>query len=318
MPLFFVSYRREDSAGHAGRLTDALETRFGHDSVFRDVDDIVPGEDFGQVITDRLEEVAAVLVLIGPGWLEAGGEDRRLDRADDFVRREIEWALASGKPVFPILIGDAVMPDEKALPPSIKGLSARHAATLRDVSWHADIDRLQQALERQCGVRSVLRSADRAGLPALAGRRRLTLGLSVVAALFVLLAAGWMVWLDSSDFVIDGEWHGQVTYPWGITVDERFQFETVDGTISGKAGFLGVPRLIEAGAVREGRIQFETRTPDMLGNGGSGQRVHRYAGTVVDGGIEMRLTSASGQSVEAEVRFVLARPPSWKGDGQVR
>ena len=307
MPLFFVSYRREDSAGHAGRLTDALETRFGHDSVFRDVDDIVPGEDYGQVITDRLEEVAAVLVLIGPGWLEAGGEDRRLDRADDFVRREIEWALASGKPVFPILIGDAVMPDEKALPLSIKGLSARHAATLRDVSWHADIDRLQQALERQCGVRSVLRSADRAGLPALAGRRRLTLGLSAVAALFVLLAAGWMVWLDSSDFVIDGEWHGQVTYPWGITVDERFQFETNGSRLDGYAGFLGVPRLIEGGSLEDGRIRFKVGSTEMLSNGATQPRTHHYSGTFVAGRIEVTLWMASAQTADSAVRFVLER-----------
>ena len=100
MPSLFVSYRRDDSAGFAGRLTDALEQRLGIGSVFRDVDDIRPGADFETAIEHNLEKVQAVLVIIGPGWLSAGRDgERRLDRADDYVRREIECALASGKPV---------------------------------------------------------------------------------------------------------------------------------------------------------------------------------------------------------------------------
>ncbi len=103
----FISYRRDDSAGFAGRLTDALERRFGADSVFRDVDDIAAGADFGVVIEQALQQVQAVLVVIGPGWLEAAADGRRrLDQADDFVRREVESALASGKPVVPILVED--------------------------------------------------------------------------------------------------------------------------------------------------------------------------------------------------------------------
>ncbi len=43
MPSVFISYRRDDSAGFAGRLADALEQRLGAGAVFRDVDDIQPG-----------------------------------------------------------------------------------------------------------------------------------------------------------------------------------------------------------------------------------------------------------------------------------
>ena len=42
----FISYRRDDAAGYAGRLEEALERRLGRGSVFRDVLDIAPGEDF--------------------------------------------------------------------------------------------------------------------------------------------------------------------------------------------------------------------------------------------------------------------------------
>ena len=88
MARIFLSYRRDDSAGFAGRLADAMESEFGAGSVFRDVDDIRPGEDFVQAIESHLRDVGAVLVMIGPRWLDAGADGRRrLDDADDFVRQ---------------------------------------------------------------------------------------------------------------------------------------------------------------------------------------------------------------------------------------
>ena len=53
----FLSYRREDSAGFAGRLADGLEAEFGAGSVFRDVDDIRPGDDFQLAIDSQLRSV---------------------------------------------------------------------------------------------------------------------------------------------------------------------------------------------------------------------------------------------------------------------
>jgi hypothetical protein len=42
MPGVFISYRREDAGGAAGRLYDRLCAHFGSDRVFRDVDTIAP------------------------------------------------------------------------------------------------------------------------------------------------------------------------------------------------------------------------------------------------------------------------------------
>ena len=42
----FISYRRSDTTGEAGRLADALESLLGAACVFRDADDIPAGEDF--------------------------------------------------------------------------------------------------------------------------------------------------------------------------------------------------------------------------------------------------------------------------------
>ncbi|WP_288011220.1 penicillin acylase family protein, partial [Diaphorobacter sp.] len=147
MPSVFISYRRDDSAGFAGRLADALEQRLGAGAVFRDVDDIQPGADFEAVIARGLDQVRAMLVVIGPGWLDAAVDgQRRLDRPDDFVRREVEQALASGKPVVPVLVGGATMPAANALPIALRGLANRQALVLGDASWSADLARLEAVL----------------------------------------------------------------------------------------------------------------------------------------------------------------------------
>ena len=68
----FLSYRREDSAGHAGRLADHLLDRFGAGAVFMDVESIEAGVDFTQAIERAISDSDAVLVVIGP----AGSTER--------------------------------------------------------------------------------------------------------------------------------------------------------------------------------------------------------------------------------------------------
>jgi hypothetical protein len=46
----FISYRRSDSAGHAGRLYDYLKIYFGSGRLFFDVDTIQAGTNFEQKI----------------------------------------------------------------------------------------------------------------------------------------------------------------------------------------------------------------------------------------------------------------------------
>jgi predicted ATPase len=145
----FLSYRREDSAGHAGRLADHLLDRFGQGSVFVDVESIEAGADFSAEIEGAISDSEAVLVVIGPGWLDAKATSgtRRLDEPADFVRREIEAALASQVRVVPVLVGGASMPTETELPPSIAPLSRRNAVELQDRRWREDVDALIDVLE---------------------------------------------------------------------------------------------------------------------------------------------------------------------------
>jgi len=50
----FISYRREETAYPAGWLFDRLTIHFGKDKIFKDVDSIELGDDFGDVITDAV------------------------------------------------------------------------------------------------------------------------------------------------------------------------------------------------------------------------------------------------------------------------
>lgn len=298
MPKLFISYRRDDSAGFAGRLTDALEQRLGAGSVFRDVDDIRPGEDFEAVIERGLRQVQAVLVVIGPGWLAAAADGRRrLDQADDFVRREVESALASGKPVVPILVGGASMPDAAALPPTLRGLANRQALVMGDASWAADLARLQTVLAQWL----------EAPAASPAPRRRLLAGAAVV--LVALGLGGWWLWQGRGPGpeAVVGAWKAEVAYPWNLSLEETFDFALRDGRIEGQASFLGVARALEAVEWRDGRLHFLTRSETVSGNAPAREMVQRYALTPVDDTLRVRLQIHRSHSVDAPLEFVAQR-----------
>src|SRR5437762_13185902 len=91
----FISYRRDDASGHAGRLYDYLVASLGKGRVFMDVDAIAPGADFVERIDSALSRSRAMFVVIGPRWgvaTDRAGR-RRLDDPRDVVRREIAAAL---------------------------------------------------------------------------------------------------------------------------------------------------------------------------------------------------------------------------------
>jgi hypothetical protein len=71
----FLSYRREDSAGYAGRLAEHLGSDIGHQHVFMDVQDIVPGQDFAHAIENTIAACQAVMwSLDRAGWQISSNE----------------------------------------------------------------------------------------------------------------------------------------------------------------------------------------------------------------------------------------------------
>ena len=95
-----------------GRIYDRLVSEFGKARVFKDVDSIPLGQDFRGHLNDIVGGCAAVLAIIGPKWTDIRNEagQRRLEDPDDFVRIELEAALARNVPVVPVLVGHAPMP----------------------------------------------------------------------------------------------------------------------------------------------------------------------------------------------------------------
>jgi hypothetical protein len=149
MPGIFISYRRDDSAGYAGRLYDDLCDRFGSEALFRDLDSLEPGADFVEAIEEALSNCDAIVVVIGQHWLisvDAMGQ-RRLQDPSDFVRLEVEAALKRGIRVLPVLVQGAKMPSLQDLPGTLAPLARRQACELSDSRWKYDVGQLIQVLE---------------------------------------------------------------------------------------------------------------------------------------------------------------------------
>lgn len=150
----FISYRRSDTTGDAGRLADSLESLLGAACVFRDADDIPAGEDFEAVLKRELAETGVVVVLIGKQWLTE--LTRRHTRPEpDFVRIEIATALRLGKRVIPVLLQGAELPSPGSLPEELRALVNRQALSLRDEAWIQDAGRLADAIGRPYAWRNV-------------------------------------------------------------------------------------------------------------------------------------------------------------------
>lgn len=157
MADIFLSYRRQDSQSATGRLADALEVRFGPARVFRDHESIVAGEDFAAAIHRAIDASTVVLVVIGPHWVTAVDADgrRRLDDPGDFVRLEIEAALAAGVPILPVLVEGAVMPSAQAVPTSLGAFTRCQAMDLSDTRWRYDAQRLAEALQARFAIEAL-------------------------------------------------------------------------------------------------------------------------------------------------------------------
>jgi ankyrin repeat protein len=150
MVRIFISYRRDDTAGHAGRLFDRLAQRFGKSRVYRDLDSIDAGADFLETIRAQVRESDVLLALIGPRWITAADVNGhwRLASDDDLVRTEIVTALGSGTRVIPVLLAGAKMPEARNLPGDLGKLARLNAVEIRDSHFDQDVAELEEILGR--------------------------------------------------------------------------------------------------------------------------------------------------------------------------
>jgi hypothetical protein len=144
----FICYRREDSSGFAGRIYDRLRETLGGNKLFIDVDNIAPGLDFVDVLSERVGKCDALLAVIGKDWVSSADceKRRRLDDPHDFVRIEIEAALERDIRVIPVLVEGAIMPKPEDLPESLKKLSRRQGIEVSHTRFDSDVKILAHVL----------------------------------------------------------------------------------------------------------------------------------------------------------------------------
>ena len=182
MTNLFISYRRDDAAGHAGRLSDRLIARFGAARIFMDVQDIQPGQNFEQAIEQTLAACDTMLVVLGPRWLES--LRGRIASGEDFVRREIAVSLDRGMTVIPVLVGGAKMPTAEQLPKELSAFSRCQAVEVRDDRFDEDAARLVDFLAGGAAPPGVSRL----------GIRSPRVLAAAAAALVLAVGAGWVMW----------------------------------------------------------------------------------------------------------------------------
>ena len=324
MPDIFISYRREDTSGYAGRLYDQVSAHFGKEHVFMDVAGIEPGSDFVDTIEKKVGTCDALIALIGKNWLTLKDEQNRvrLGGQGDFVTVEVAAALKRDVRVIPVLVGGAKMPLRQELPDSLQLLSRHQALEISDVHFARDVSDLIEALKRPAGARTV-RSPDWIK-PALA--------LSICA-----VGVGIWIWRNSphprqplkahlvtrdsapeanttppanssktsDDANISGNWKwvGQKN---DVKYEIYFTFEVVDHKLFGKAIYPTGEAGILNGTIGQGRISFTTK---HVPNFAEEEATVTVEGTISGDEIEVFLQDKDGYSKGIAHRVAQASQP---------
>ena len=149
---FFCRHAKDFATLCPNHLATELKRAFGDDRVFLDVRNIDAGGNFTDEIEEQVRQATVLLVLIGKDWLLAHDKygRRRLDKQDDWVRKEIRIGLQRQPcKVIPVLIDDAELPDDAdALPNDIAELLHRQLMQIRQANSIRDIEALRDEIEK--------------------------------------------------------------------------------------------------------------------------------------------------------------------------
>lgn len=151
-PDIFISYRRADASGAAGRLAHDLSEHFGQKRVFMDITGIAPSHAWDDTIVSAIQGCRAGIVVIGGDWLieDAGSGKPRLHEPNDMVCREIGLLLEESWPrrmIFPVLVENARLPDATDLPEVIKPLLQHQVTAFDNATWDVMLTKLIREIE---------------------------------------------------------------------------------------------------------------------------------------------------------------------------
>jgi WD40 repeat protein/serine/threonine protein kinase len=145
----FISYRRADCPDSVARIFGELKSRLRNSEIFYDHKSIPLGEEFPEMLRQKVAAANIVLVVIGPKWVELllGKQTASIDH----VREEVRLALQSSCEVIPVLVGGAKMPSEADLAgfPELSSLRNKNAQSIPpDPDFEAKCGELVEHLER--------------------------------------------------------------------------------------------------------------------------------------------------------------------------
>jgi len=302
-----------------------------------DLDTIEGGDDFTQVIDQKIDASDTLVAVIGPRWLTVTDKSgkRRLDAANDLLRIEIERAIERGIRVIPALVGGAAMPAADDLPPGLRPLCERQAIEIRDATFHTDAQELIDLLEktrRSDGAKAKVRS--RWAMPAiLFGAAALLAASAILTFQHPKQSAGAPPGPPPASMVkpapaqpaegnaareagmrgadISGKWTATVKYDWGDAYREIFDFETDRRELSGTAGFLGDRdgdgRTILDGKITGNRVSFTTKTLSTKGFNETVEDRHYYKGIIDGQTIQFTMTTESSAAEHTPIHFTAVR-----------
>ena len=146
----FISYRREDSAGFARLIYDRLTKRLERANVFIDVDNIEPGLDFVEILS---EQVAQNATRSSQSSDEIGFRQSIRTKSDASTIPMISSASKSARrsiaafASFPSSSKALPCPTPDDLPDGLKKLARRQAIEISHTRFNSDVERLTNALE---------------------------------------------------------------------------------------------------------------------------------------------------------------------------
>lgn len=127
----FISYRREGGSEMARLIYDRL-SKYGI-TAFLDIEEMRSGP-FNTQLYDRIDECGKVVLILPPHALD------RCRDANDWVRLELEHAMAGGKTIIPVMLRAFEFPGH--LPESLKQLPFFNGLTANIDYFDAVMDRL--------------------------------------------------------------------------------------------------------------------------------------------------------------------------------
>lgn len=148
----FLNYRKEDSSGYSLALYHELIRWYDKEIVFKDFNNIYPGEEFREAINEALNSCEILLIIIADKWLDLLKHRKDLAHTQDFVLLEISTALSKNIYTIPITINGAYMPADADLPDELKKLAHRQFLNIDQTRFETDTLKLVHIIDKRLGI----------------------------------------------------------------------------------------------------------------------------------------------------------------------